>query len=226
MGKSHELLINRINAFQKLIISLSFGVLCYFILPFGDIAPSYHVIASWDIFCICSLILTWITFFTTSSYAIRTQAKKQDDKRVVVFIIVLIAIAVSMLSTFQMLINGHPKDLNHILALLIEVSSMLLSWFLVHTVFAMRYAHIFYGDSEGDPKTHAGGLDFPGDRKPDFLDFAYYSFTLGMTFQVSDVEITSKTIRRLSLLHGLFSFGFNATIIAFAVNVIAGLIQK
>lgn len=112
------------------------------------------------------------------------------------------------------------------MALIIEISSMLLSWFLVHTTFAIRYAHIYYGDSEEDADTHAGGLEFPKEKKPDFIDFAYYSFTLGMTFQVSDVEIGSRKMRRLSLLHALFSFAYNAAIIAFTVNIISDIIKR
>ena len=86
----------------------------------------------------------------------------------------------------------------------------------------MRYAHIYYGDDDENPETHAEGLKFPEDDKPDYLDFAYFSFVLGMTFQVSDVEVTSKSLRRLATWHGLLSFGFNTIMIALTINVIAG----
>ena len=82
---------------------------------------------------------------------------------------------------------------------------MILSWFLIHTIFTLRYAHIFYGDDDEKPEMHAGGLEFPGDKKPDYLDFAYFSFVLGMTFQVSDVQITSKQLRRISYVAWPFS---------------------
>jgi len=95
-----------------------------------------------------------------------------------------------------------------------------LSWFLVHTTFSMRYAHLFYGDNENGK---GSGLGFPGNGSPDFVDFAYFSFVLGMTFQVSDVEISSRQIRRLSLLHSLIAFIFNTVIVALTINALAGL---
>lgn len=103
---------------------------------------------------------------------------------------------------------------------------MFLSWFVVHTIFTTRYAHMYYSDHETKEETYAAGLDFPQDFEPDFVDFAYFSFTLGMTFQVSDVQISSNRIRRLALWHALLSFGYSATIIALSVNIISGLTQK
>jgi uncharacterized membrane protein len=88
----------------------------------------------------------------------------------------------------------------------------------------MRYAHLFYGDHHNKDADKIGsGLEFPGDEKPDFIDFAYFSFVLGMTFQVSDVEISSRKIRRLSLLHSLIAFIFNTVIVALTINALAGL---
>jgi uncharacterized membrane protein len=91
------------------------------------------------------------------------------------------------------------------------------SWALMHTGFTVRYAHLYYRDDN-----QVGGLDFPGTADPDYLDFAYYSFVVGMTFQTADVSITDRSIRRLTLLHGLLSFVFNTLILALAVNLIFG----
>ena len=89
----------------------------------------------------------------------------------------------------------------------------------MHTVFGLRYAHAFYGDSdEVGQDRHAGGLEFPGERMPDYFDFAYFSFVIGMTCQVSDVQITSRRMRRLALTHSVLSFGFNTVILALAVS--------
>jgi uncharacterized membrane protein len=106
--------------------------------------------------------------------------------------------------------------------LIIAIAGMVLSWFFIHTIFTLRYAHIFYGDDDEKPETHAGGLEFPDDKKPDYLDFAYFALVLGMTFQVSDVQITSKRLRRIAMLHGLLSFGYNTIMIALTINLIAG----
>ena len=107
----------------------------------------------------------------------------------------------------------------------LAVGTVLCSWALVHTVFTLRYAHLYYlGSTEkadGDP---CGGLDFPAEKTPDYMDFTYFSFVIGMTFQVSDVQITSRRIRRLALVHGLVSFAFNTVILALSINIISGLL--
>jgi uncharacterized membrane protein len=103
------------------------------------------------------------------------------------------------------------------------VLTLLLSWLMLQTTFAFRYAHEFYTISPGrnDPD---GGLTFPDEPEPDYFDFLYFSLVLGMTFQVSDVQITARKLRRLAALHGLLSFLFNAVIIALTVNIAASLL--
>src|SRR5207253_11335449 len=95
----------------------------------------------------------------------------------------------------------------------------------VHTGLRALHAHTYHGAPDGPtgPKPHAGALQFPGDHEPDYLDFAYFSFTIGMTFQVSDVVITSHDFRTLVLLHGMLSFGFNTVILALTINTVSAL---
>jgi len=97
------------------------------------------------------------------------------------------------------------------------------SWTLTHTTFSFRYAHLFYGDADADPGDD-GGLAFPGEPAPDYWDFLYFSFVIGMTCQVSDVQVTSHRIRRLALAHGVLSFLFNTIILALAVNLLASMV--
>jgi uncharacterized membrane protein len=104
------------------------------------------------------------------------------------------------------------------------VLAVIESWLLIHTVFTLRYAHVFYRlEQEADVEGSDGGLIFPGGDNPDYEDFAYFSFVIGMTCQVSDVNITSRFMRRLALLHGLLSFAFNTAILALSINIISGL---
>jgi uncharacterized membrane protein len=91
----------------------------------------------------------------------------------------------------------------------------------VHTIFTFHYAHEYYGERR-DGKI--GGLLFPGDREPDYRDFLYFSLVIGMTSQVSDVQVTSKVIRRLVAIHGVLSFFFNLVVLALTVNMIAALL--
>lgn len=90
-------------------------------------------------------------------------------------------------------------------------------------MYSLHYAHVYYGDSDENKQTDEG-LEFPGNQKPDYLDFAYFSFVVGMTCQVSDVQVTSQRMRRLTLLHGIISFGFNTIILALLINTVSGLL--
>ncbi len=115
-----------------------------------------------------------------------------------------------------------PPAQRNLHVILVAVT-LFVSWLMTHTSFAFRYAHEFY---EIDPAGAgiAGGLEFPGEKRPDYLDFLYFSLVLGMTFQVSDVQITARKFRRLAAVHGLLSFLFNTIILALTVNIAAGLL--
>ena len=91
----------------------------------------------------------------------------------------------------------------------------------MHTIFALHYAHEYYGERRDGV---VGGLNFPGDQSPDYWDFFYFSVVIGMTSQVSDVAITSPTIRRVATMHGVLSFFFNVTVLALSVNMVSNFI--
>jgi uncharacterized membrane protein len=212
----------RINSVQKLIICLIIGGVVYFLLNIKSLDNLSHLMIGWDTFSLCMIVMSWITFFITKSKQIREQAKVQDPKRSIVFTIILISTFASVLAVILLIVTKKQGNNGASWRLPVAILGMLLSWFLIHTVFALRYAHIYYGDHKTKPNTHAGGLEFPGEENPEYLDFAYYSFVLGMTFQVSDVQVTSKRLRNLALLQGLISFGFNTIMIALTINLIAG----
>ena len=117
--------------------------------------------------------------------------------------------------------DGAPEGQRTLYVALVAVT-LFMSWLMTHVTFAFRYAHEFYANDVGGPDVD-GGLDFPGEKSPDYLDFMYFSLVLGMTFQVSDVQITSRKFRRVAALHGLLSFLFNTVIVALTVNIAAGL---
>jgi uncharacterized membrane protein len=102
-------------------------------------------------------------------------------------------------------------------------ATLLLTWLMMQATFALRYAHEYYAVS-GDGPTVDGGLKFPEEEHPDYMDFLYFALVLGMTFQVSDVAITSRKLRRLAALHGFLGFVFNTVILALTVNIAAGLL--
>lgn len=181
---------------------------------------------TWDVFALSVLSLAWLTILTTPNHALRHRAQEQDLSRLLIFVF-LVAAAFSALFAVGFLLHTnkseqHPHLLLHLLMTLFAVVA---AWCVTHTVFGLRYAHTFYGDPDNPHgKQHAGGLDFPGEKAPNYLDFAYFSFVIGMTFQVSDVVVTSREMRQLVLLHGVISFGFNTVILAIAINTVSSLV--
>jgi uncharacterized membrane protein len=154
---------------------------------------------------------------TEGSESIRTRARTEDPGRrvrlwsgVSVSIVTLVALGLELRAGR----NGGLLDLATCAA------ALLLSWLFMNTLFALHYAHQFYGDDAR--RQRRGGLEFPGRDDPDYWDFVYFAIVIGMTFQVSDVQITNRTIRRTVLVHGLVAFAFNVVIIALSVNVVAG----
>jgi uncharacterized membrane protein len=172
------------------------------------------------------LALDWLTILTTPLRKIRELAQQQDLSRLLVFLFVVSSACAALLAV-GFLISVHKGETRGHLTvhLLLTLLTVISSWMLVHTVFGLRYAHAFYGDSDQPGvHQHAGGLIFPGDRPPDYFDFAYFSFVVGMTCQVSDVQITSRHMRRLTLVHSVLSFGFNTIILALLINTVSGLL--
>jgi len=207
----------------KLLTCFIIGTAVFFIFPLEKADSLSRIMLAWDSFCLCLLTLYWIIFFTTRPAQIRVLAPKEDPSRIVIFFITLIATSASMLAVVLLLTAEKQSDYLKLIHLLVAVPGSVFSWGLVHSAFAARYAHLYYDDDESNTGKHAGGLDFPNEERPDFIDFAYFSFVLGMTFQVSDVAISSRRLRRLALWHGLISFAYNVVIIALTINIVAGL---
>ena len=176
----------------------------------------------WDVFAFTYLITSGIIFFKSSTNDIKERASKDDGGRLFVFFIVVIASFASMVTVTMLIVSKETADISKLVYLPVIISGMLLSWIMVHTTFSFHYAHLYYDYDEGEEK-NAEGLDFPGEKNPDYLDFAYFSFVIGMTFQVSDVEISSRVIRRQALAHALISFVLNTFVVALTINLIAGL---
>jgi uncharacterized membrane protein len=184
------------------------------------------IVLAWETFAVTSLIMAWLVISTKDPYQARRNARLQDASATFLFTLVICAASASLLAVALVLhdVKGLASTalLGHII---VSAAAVLISWTLVHTIFAMRYAHRYFEDAR-EVERHAvsGGLIFPGKDIPGYLDFAYFSFVIGMTCQVSDVQISSPKIRRLALVHGLISFLFNTAILAMFVNIVAGLV--
>ena len=179
-------------------------------------------ILGWDAGAAFFLALAAILFASRAPEQMAAEAEAQEEGQWTVFWVMLLGTVFSFgaLSGEFSGLKDMP-DYERSLHIALVGATLLLSWLLAHTVFAFRYAHEWY-DLDGQGKLK-GGLQFPSDDQPDYFDFLYFSVVIGMTFQVSDVQITSRTLRRLALLHGLVSFLFNTVIVALTVNIAAGL---
>lgn len=184
--------------------------------------PPVMIMVLWDVFCVTVLVNAWIVICSCTPARIRRIASREDGSRLFVFIIVLVSSIASM-GTVLFLVLSKTGSPDRGLYIAIAIAGMLLSWIMVHTIFCFHYAHMYYANDDAQPEVHAEGLQFPEESAPDYLDFAYFSFVIGMTFQVSDVVITARAIRRQVLIHGLLGFALNTFVVALTVNIIAGL---
>ena len=196
------------------------------LIAHGRVNLPTQLVLAWNTFALTSMALAWIVICTKDPYEVRRTARLQDASATFLFVLVISAATASLVAVGLLLGSAKslpPPGLAAHIAL--AVTSVVVSWLLVHTIFALRYAHFYFRDAR-EVERHAvsGGLIFPGKCGPDYLDFAYFSFVIGMTCQVSDVQIAAPNMRRLALVHGVISFAFNTAILAMFVNIIAGLI--
>ncbi len=220
--------IYRIPSHTRLMIALFVSLIAFAIS--GRTPPAIQFILVWSSFSFASLILFWITILKAEVHEVKYIAKRQDSSRTIVFIFVLVAAVIGLLAViFLLKILPDRNAAGYWYHIGFSFISVVLSWNLIHTIFTFRYAHLYYTcrmEEKGIEKEQEGGLQFPNEDSPDYLDFAYFSFVIGMTFQVSDVAITSRQIRHLVLFHGLISFVYNTVILALSVSIIAGLVHK
>ncbi|WP_090383847.1 DUF1345 domain-containing protein [Dyadobacter sp. SG02] len=221
--------INRLDAHHKFGIALLFGSLA--VASTGSIAEKpINWMIGWLVYSAVHLGLAWVTILSSHPAQVRREVGGQDSNPAMIYLFVIAASFVSLFAILFLLQGAgaaSPSALT--LHLVLSFSCIICSWILVHTVFALRYAHLYYRPKEntrdGKRQKHQG-LEFPGETEPDYLDFTYFSFVIGMTFQVSDVTISSKELRRLALVHALLSFAFNTLLVALTINVVSGLIQS
>lgn len=181
------------------------------------------ILLTWCVYSGVNLILDWIIILNNTAAEVKKFAADEDSSKVLIFIFVICGALFSLLAVFILLLSVKKNSSEFFIQASLSIIAVVLSWFLIHTVFTLRYAHLFYLNLH---KGQTKALCFPGGEDPDYTDFAYFSFTIGMTFQVSDIEIVSKKIRKLVLLQGILSFAFNTAIIALSINLISSLLAK
>lgn len=201
-----------IYARPRTFIAIAFGVVAFFLMP-GTLRLVTRLVLSWDVFIAFYLAMVYTLTFRSGMAHIRRNAVLQDDGRFLILLVTALGAFASMAAIVAELGSAQRGPFELTLATI----TIALSWAAVHTTFALHYAHDYY---RGTP----GGLKFPGDDTPDYWDFVYFSFVIGMTAQVSDVGVADKTIRRTATAHGVISFVFNTALLALMVNIAASAI--
>ena len=211
-----------VRGHPRLFAAVLIGIIVGFSLP-QTLQPLTRALAAWDTTCIVLLLLALHLFATERRGGIAADARREEEGEWTVFWFTVAAIVVSFAAVVGQFseTKGMPAAPRAFHVALVAVTQIL-SWLTTQVVFAMRYAHEYYEDA-GDGSL-ARGLEFPGENTPDYWDFLYFSLVLGMTFQVSDVQVTRRSLRRVAAAHGLLGFVFNTVILALSVNIAAGLL--
>jgi uncharacterized membrane protein len=207
----------------RLWIAAAIGLAAAYFLP-ATLAPLTRALRAWDIGCASYIAMLAQMFSTERKIRMARDAARQQGGEWTIFAVTVGAVAASfaaIIGQFAAVKDLPPAIRN--LHIFLVAATLFLSWLMTHTLFALRYAHEFYTTTQGQTGPD-GGLLFPGAEPPDYWDFFYFALVLGMTFQVSDVQITSQKLRRLATVHGLLGFVFNTVILALSVNIGAGLL--
>ena len=210
----HPWIVRFLRFHIRLGVAIVLGIVTYFLLPASW--PSItRLIIGWDIGLAIYLAAIVVMMLRAEDQGPQARAATQEDEgAVTILLLAAVAATASLGAIFAELAQVQSSDPAYGYHVALAVGTVLLSWAFTHTIFALHYAYDFYGEGQ-----RAKGLKFPDDDKPDYWDFVYFSFVIGMTFQVSDVAVTNKGIRRMVTAHGVVSFLFNTTVIALTVNM-------
>lgn len=206
----------RANSRLRLGVMAAAGVIAAVVVGLLDLWQ-FAVIAGWAVASAVYVAWVWVVVGRMDAKRTAEHATREDPTRGVADVLVLFAGTASLFAVVVLVIQGHQAHgATKVIIPILAMVSVALSWFLVHTVFTLRYARLYYADD-------AGGVNFNQDEPPQYTDFAYLAFTLGATFQVSDTNIESHGIRVTVLRHALLSYLFGSVILAATINLVAGL---
>jgi uncharacterized membrane protein len=204
-------------ATARVAVSAALGLVAGVVAAFFTV-PQAAALIGWDVAAVSFLLGVWLTIGRLDPEATQRRATRLDPSRELADAIVVTAgIAILAAVALVLVRAGDAHGGTKAYLLTIGLVSVVFSWLAVHTVFTLIYARLYYGDE-------VGGIEFNEEDGPDYVDFAYLAFTIGMTFQVSDTNLTAKVVRRAALRHALVSYLFGAVIIALVINIVASLL--
>ncbi len=205
-----------VSAKLRLTISLAIGFIVALVVG-KTLNWSVAPLLGWDSAALVFLTWVWFNVLSMSGQETQTHALREDPSRVMADVLLLVASIASLVAVGLVLSKAsNSEGVMKLAEIGLGIASVVLSWAVVHTVFTLRYAELYY-------KAPIGGVNFNEKTKPDYKDFAYLAFTIGMTFQVSDTDLENKKIRGTALRHAMISYLFGTVIVATTINLIAGL---
>ncbi len=231
-SKPHRILPSHIrrrlrypNARLRMLFSICFAASGFFLLP-QELSLNTRILTAWDVGIVSFLVLAHAVIWGADAEETYRTASQQDQSSAVILAVVAGATSASLFAIGFLLSQAKGlSGLQRNLFLLGSGLTIFCSWLLTHTMFALHYAHRYYGGEMEEPVGEVNkGLAFPDREPPNYMDFVYVAFVIGMTAQVSDVQVTTRSMRRLVLLHSVLSFWFYAGILALAINLVSGLI--
>ena len=222
--------LRHVIARLRLLSAFVLGSATYFLTP-ATLDTSSRILVAWNVAIVVFLVLLAFTWARSTHETMRKRARLLDEGRHAVLILAMAA-ALGSLGAIVVELFGLRQSTGGVVALHIglSLSTILTSWIFVHTIFAEHYAHGFYLAARDDEARGEGrnperrGLHFPGETAPDYLDFLYFSFTIGVANQTADVEVVSRGMRRLVLIHSVISYLFNTIILALTINIAASMV--
>jgi uncharacterized membrane protein len=213
--------IRMVKARPRLFIAVAIGIVVAFVFAvLAQWRVASALLIGWDVCAGLYLVFAFHIMSKADVHRMRRQARLQDEGQIGILILTAVAALASLVAIFALL-GSSSAGMRSPADLFLATITILLSWAFTHTIFALHYAHEYYDENDGK----GGGMQFPGDEpEPDYWDFMYFSFVIGMCAQVSDVTVSCKPIRRTVFAHSVASFIFNAALLALTVNIAASAI--
>lgn len=208
----------------RLFVSILVGVSVVALLPMysDEFRGVTRILVGWDIGVALYLSLAFWMITSSDVARIHRQSLAQDEGSFAILVLTVVSATASVGAVFAWLEYATRDETFSAPRLIFLLVTIMLTWAFIHTMFALHYAHEYYAEHS----RAGGGLIFPRDPEPDYWDFVYLAFSIGTATQVSDVEVSSKRIRRTATVHGIVAFFFNVTVIALTVGLVGDAVQN
>ena len=213
-------LVNLFRARERLFIALGLGFALFFVLP-GSWRTTTRLVLGWDILTLSYLVMTGMLIAKSNVEHCRRRAALYDEGDWIILALTLGGAVASFGAIVMELAASKAEGSSLVQTFALTSTTVALSWAFTHMIFALHYANLYY---RADANGLHGGLNFPGEREPDYHDFVYYSFVVACAAQTADVPTVSPDMRRVTLIHCVTAFAFNSAILALMINITASLI--